>query len=191
MQSVNYEKNLQQAVIGAEANARNEYFGKQNSYQSSLELDTYIGIMGFAAERGIGNSNWTYRLTNTKGVFDPKLYRSGWTPRGAVGKGLSVYEISKLGNGLSLGADFITTGHSFIKIAKSEAEPITYIDATIGFTGLLATTAPYFTGVQVPYVGEFVSVYGVVRATWDVFTYLGYNYGPSRWYGADNTKWFK
>jgi len=29
MQSVNYETNLQQAVIGAEANARNEYFGKK------------------------------------------------------------------------------------------------------------------------------------------------------------------
>ena len=191
MQAVNYESNLQHAVITAETNARYEYFGKQNSYQPSLELDTYIGIMGFAAERGIGNSNWTYRLTNTKGAFDPTFYRSGWTPRGAVGKGLSVYKFSTLGSRLSFSADFITTGLAFDKISKGDAEPITYIDATVGFTGILATTATYYKGVKVPYVGKFVLIYGVVRTTWDVFMYLGFNYGPRHWYGIDDTKLFK
>ena len=191
MQSVNYEKNLQQAVIGAEANARNEYFGKQNSYQSSLELDTYIGIMGFAAERGIGNSNWTYRLTNTKGVFDPKLYRSGWTPRGAVGKGLNVYEISKLGNGLSLGADFITTGIAYNQIYNGSAQSVTYVDAGVGTAGLIASYASYFHGIEIPVVGEFVAIYGALRFSWDVGFYMGVNYGPRKWYGKDDNKLFK
>jgi len=191
MQAVNYETNLQHAVISAETNARYEYFAKQNSYQSNLELDTYIGIMGFAAERGIGNSNWTYRLTNTKGVFDPTLYKSGWTPRGAVGKGLSVYELSTLGNRISLGADFITTGLAYNQIYNGSAQSITYLDAGVGTVGLIASYASYFHGVQIPVVGEFVSVYGIVRATWDVFTYLGFNYGPSHWYGNNDTKWFK
>ena len=40
-------------------------------------------------------------------------------------------------------------------------------------------------------VREFVAVYGIVRTAWDVGFYLGYNYGPSKWYGTDDTKWFK
>jgi len=55
----------------------------------------------------------------------------------------------------------------------------------------MSTVASYYAGVQIPYVGEFVAVYGTLRLTWDVFYNLGANYGPSKWYGTDNTRWFK
>ena len=186
MQAVNYESNLQHAVIGAEANARYEYF-KLNQMLNKPNYDTYVGIVGVISDVGLSNSTWTYRLTNTKGLIDPKLYKSGWIPRGAVGKGLNVYNISACGEGISRIANVYSTAYATYEIANGEAEPITYVDAAVGWAAVSSDVALAWKGSKIPYIGEFALVYGIWRTALD----LGFYFGPSHWYGKDNKKWFK
>jgi len=95
------------------------------------------------------------------------------------------------GKVVSTGANAISTTLSAIDIANGNAQTITYVDFGVGLTGIVTSAAGYFSGVEIPVVGEFVALYGITRTTWDVFFFLGYNYGPSHWYGTDDTKWFK
>ncbi len=84
-----------------------------------------------------------------------------------------------------------TTGMSYYDIATGNGTAITYVDAGVGTAGVVADVAAYYSGAEIPYVGELVAVYGTLRLTWDVFFNLGANYGMSKWYGDDDTKWFK
>ncbi len=130
----------------------------------------------------------TFRLSKS-GSFSPGYYASGWSTGNQYVKNL--YSVSKVGNGVSAGANVVTTGIAYYQIANGTQQPITYVDAGVGTMGIIASGASYFYGVQIPVVGEFVAVYGVTRVTWDVFFNLGANYGPSKWYGTDDTRWFK
>jgi len=80
---------------------------------------------------------------------------------------------------------------AYYDIATGNQQPITYADAGVGTMGAIASGASYFYGVQIPVVGEGVAIYRTLRLTWDVFFYLGANYGPSKWYGPNGYKWFE
>ena len=88
---------------------------------------------------------------------------------------------------MSTGASVVTTGIAYYQIANGTQQPITCADATVGTIGLSATIASYYSGIAIPYVGEFVAIYGTVRLFWD----LGQDYGPRTWYGKDDYKYFK
>ena len=155
-------------------------------------VSTVFGTIGVAGEI-VGMSNSTFRIANSSGEFSPKYYTStpnrpyGWKG----GFGINTYSISKVGGAVSFGSSIVTTGNAYYDIAIGQQQPITYVDAGVGTAGILSTIASYYTGTQIPYVGSFVAVYGTLRLTWDVSFYLGANYGPSKWYGTDDTKWSK
>ena len=151
---------------------------------------SFTGVTGSFLEK----SNATFRITNgvyNGSQFSPKIYNSGWKG-GSVAK-ITTYSLSNVGRATSLGSGIITTGYAYNEIITNprNTSPITYVDAGVGTAGILSSAASYYTGVQIPYVGEAVVVYGTLRLTWDVFFYLGGKYGPSKWYGKDDTKWFK
>jgi LysM repeat protein len=74
--------------------------------------------------------------------------------------------------------NWLNVGLGSYQIATRQADAITYVDTGVGLTGIVAGSAGYFAGVKVPYVGKAVAYYGICRTTWDVFFYLGANYGP-------------
>ena len=52
----------------------------------------------------------------------------------------------------------------------------------------MSSLASYYSGIEIPYIGEGVAVYGTLRLTWDGFYNLGANYGPiGAYYGIN--KW--
>jgi len=146
-------------------------------------ISTVFGATSIAGNLSSKSSS-TFRLVNSKGEFSPKVYTPkvnrpyGWKG----GFGITTYSISKLGERVSFGSSILTTGDAYYDIAIGQQQPITYIDAGVGTVGLMNTIALYYTGVQVPYVGAFVALYGTGKLTWDVFFYLGANYGVSTWF---------
>lgn len=150
---------------------------------------TIFGAVGVAGDvTSISNS--TFRIkSGVNGTFSPKIYNSGWN--GGSPARITTYSLSKIGKGVSTGSGVLSTGVAYYQISEGNVHPFTYIDASVGTVGLAASIGSYYTGVQIPYVGEFVALYGTFRLTWDVFFYLGNNYGPSKWYGPNDTKWFK
>jgi RHS repeat-associated protein len=120
-----------------------------------------VGVAG----TGLGMVNGTFRLTKS-GKFSPGYYASGWQGNQYV---KATYSVSKVGNAVSTGANMVTTGIAYYQITDGSAQPITYVDAGVGTIGIIASGASYFYGIQIPVVGEFVTVYGTVRVTWDVF----------------------
>lgn len=154
-----------------------------NQGQGGLNASTFWGAVGVGGDVA-STSNSTFRLAKN-GSFSPGYYTSGWRTGNQYVKNL--YSVSKLGTRLSTGAGTISTYMAYIEIIKGREQPITYVDAGVGTIGLAASYASYFHGVEIPVVGEFIAIYGVLRLSWDV----GLNFGPSKWYGTDDTKWFK
>lgn len=155
-----------------------------NAFVEASILLGALGSLGNFGER----SKATFRLTNGNyngNVFSPKIYPKGWN--GGSVADITTYKLSSLGKGLSTGAAVFSTGISYYEIGTGNARPITYVDAGVGTVGLGASASSYFWGVQIPVVGEVVALYGWTRLWMD----LGAIYGPSKWYGPDDTKWFK
>ncbi len=143
-----------------------------------------MGIAGDVASL----SNGSFRFKKG-GSFSFKYYSSGWT--GGSRANITTYSISKSGKNLSAATGVITTGMSYYDIYDGKSEPITYADATVGTVGVINSAASYFYGVEIPIVGEFVAVYGAFRFSWDIGCAAGEQWGSSKWYGTDDTKWFK
>jgi hypothetical protein len=124
------------------------------------------------------NMDGTFRLTKG-GTFSPKYYSSGW--KGGSPARIATYSVSKIGTGVSTGASALSTGLAYYDIYSEGAQPITYVDATVGTVGLSSSIATYFSGAQIPGVGYFVAIYGAARLGWDIGWNLGVRYGPSTW----------
>lgn len=124
------------------------------------------------------------------GSLSPKIYTSGWI--GGSRARITTYKFSTLGKSTSAGAGMFTTGLSYYQIANGSASPITYAEAGVGSVGLMASGASYFYRVQIPFVGQGAALYGGLRLTCDVFLIitLGEEYGPSKWFGNNDFKWF-
>ncbi|MES2827306.1 MAG: DUF6443 domain-containing protein [Bacteroidota bacterium] len=149
------------------------------------------GTVGLAGDVG-GYSTASYRLTNGSyngSEVSPRLYGNGWG--GGSRAQITTYSMSSLAKGISFGAGVAGTALSYYQIGSGRAQPLTYVDAGVGTAGIIASGASYFTGAQIPYVGEAVMVYGAGRLLWDVSSTLGGSYGPSKWFGKDDTKYFK
>ncbi len=95
----------------------------------------------------------------------------------------SVKSLEPVGNVAST----VTTGIAMYRIYSGDTQLINYIDATVGSVGLSAQIASYYSGIEIPYIGEFVAIYGTLRLFYD----LGQTYGPSTWYGKNDYKWFE
>ena len=169
-----------------------------NKAEKATETAIQEAVQTFFSASGVAgsfleNSNATFRITNgayNGSQISPKIYSSGW--KGGSKAKITTYSLSKVGKATSLGSGIITTGYAYNDIINNQnTNPVTYVDAGVGTAGILSSAASYYAGVQIPYVGEAVAIYGTMRLTWDTFFYLGANYGPSKWYGTDDTKWFK
>ncbi|WP_294476345.1 LysM peptidoglycan-binding domain-containing protein [uncultured Bacteroides sp.] len=73
----------------------------------------------------------------------------------------------------------VSLGIGISEIQNGNIGPNSYNDVGVGALGVMASGASYFGGVEIPLVGEFVLLYGVMRISWD----LGELYGPSKWPG--------
>jgi RHS repeat-associated protein len=80
----------------------------------------------------------------------------------------------------------LMTAQAGYKIANGKAQSIDVCDFTVGTVGLTSAGIEYFTVYTIPYVGEGVALYGWFRLVWD----LGQEYGPSTWFGDDDSKYF-
>ena len=161
-------------------NILGDYSGSNNASNSGDWLNTANNIasgVGLAGT-GLGMVDGTFRMMKS-GQISPGYYASGWSTGNQYVK--ATYSVSKFGTGISAGANAFTTYIAYDKIFNGTQEPITYADAGVGTMGIIASSASYLYGVQIPIVGEFVGIYGVVRVTWDVFFNLGVNYGPRNW----------
>jgi len=124
-------------------------------------------------------------LTSNKGTFrirksgrlSLRYYSSGWrTGNQYVNK---LYSVSKVGSGVSLGADVYLTYNAYNNIFSDQgAGLIDYFDAGFGTAGVMNSTKGLLFGSSIPVVGEVVALYGIFRLTWDVFWDLGAQYGP-------------
>ncbi len=128
---------------------------------TASNIASVVGIAG----TGLGMIDGTFRLAKS-GKFSPGYYSSGWSTGNQYVK--SLYSISKVGKGLSTGASIVTTSIAYYQIANGTQQPITYVDATVGTIGLSAMIASYYSGIAIPYVGEFVAIYGTTRLFWDL-----------------------
>ena len=163
--------------ISYNSTKRNNNYKNNNSTTGSKNINVAGNLVSGIGVSGVGLStiNGTFRLMKN-GKFNPDYYSSGWSTGNQYVKNL--YSVSKVGKGLSEGANIITTGIAYYQIYQGIQHPITYVDAGVGTIGIITSGVSYFSGVQIPFVGEFVAVYGVCRVTWDVFYYWGEKYGP-------------
>jgi len=81
----------------------------------------------------------------------------------------------------------LMTAQAGTKIYNEEATAWDYGDFTVGAAGTVTGAAELLGLSTVPVVGEVVAAYSWFRLWYD----LGDKYGPSKWYGTDDRKWFK
>jgi RHS repeat-associated protein len=165
----------------------------QKSTNAWIEGSNYTaGVLSTAGSYFRSTQTGSFRLTNgayNGSEFSPKYYPEGWG--GGSFADITTYSVSKMGGYLSLGAGAVGTGFAYYQLTNGSSNTMTLSDATVGTIGFINSVAPYFGGAEIPFVGEGVAVYGTLRLTWDTFFWLGQKYGPSTWYGTDETKWFK
>ncbi len=113
----------------------------------------------------------TFRLFNNKGTnFSPKLYTSGWLG-GSAGQ-IKTYGVAK--TGLSVFGKFLGAYN-----ASNINEQ--YKNGQINKGRM-----------QIEQASNLFSTFGgIYGAAWGVGWELGKSYGPSKWYGDDDTKWFE
>lgn len=161
---------------------------------NSIELITStIGV----ASSFMKSSKSRFRLTNgLKGELSFKIYTPSLATGRVYGGGgwnkIKTFKISGLGFTINNVASVFSTGMAFVKNYNGDnVKPIDYLDAGIGTAGLMATSAEYFSKSKVPFVGQFVSIWGIGRLTWDVCFSLGYYHGLSTWIGEDDNSYLK
>jgi len=82
----------------------------------------------------------------------------------------------------------ISTANAVINISNNKGNGIlNWGDFLVGSTGLTNSAVGYLGGSSIPLIGQGVALYSWGRFWGD----MGYNHGPSHWYGDDDTKWFK
>jgi len=158
---------------------------------NSLGVGTAFSTAGIAGDAA-SISNSTFRLTNgayNGSQFSPRNYPTGWTGFGRAQ--ITTYSVSRLGGYLSTSANVAGTGIAAYQLYKGTQTTMTLPDFLVGTAGVLLSARKYFYGKEIPVVGEAIMLYGIGRTTWDTFFWLGQKYGPSTWYGYDNSKWFK
>jgi RHS repeat-associated protein len=113
----------------------------------------------------------TFRLFNNKGTnFSPKLYRSGW--RGGSAGQIKTYGGASKGFGFAGKAlGWYGVGNAGLDLIQGKTTGVQGI-ADIGF-GIIGTLG------------------GKAGAIISLSYELGKIAGPSKWYGSDDTKWFK
>lgn len=104
------------------------------------------GSVGLAGDIG-AYSTASFRLTNgayNGSEFSPRLYGNGWG--GGSRAQITTYSMSNLAKGISFGAAVAGTALSYYQISSGRAQPITYVDATVGTMGIIASGASLFYG---------------------------------------------
>jgi len=116
-------------------------------------------------------------ILNERGVV-----RNSYLARNAANISTTVKVLGTTGSALM-------TAQAGTKIYNGNATAWDYGDFTVGSVGTVAGAAELIGGASyaVPGVGEAVAAYSWFRLWFD----LGAQYGPSKWYGNDDTSWFK
>jgi hypothetical protein len=79
---------------------------------------------------------------------------------------------------MSIGGGALNTYLAYKNIASGTSDTKNAIDAGLGGLGLTASVYSRFTGVEIPYIGKFVALYGATSLVWDASFNLGAKYGP-------------
>lgn len=132
------------------------------------------------------NNNYDHNhstYTTTKGVVK-KIYKANGDVRSARAAQFARTStiVKTLGN---VRTGLMTTTADY-NVYIGNATALDYGDFTVGTFGLMGTGSSY-AGCTIPVIGEGVALYSWGRLWFD----LGANYGPSKWYRDDDTRWFK
>lgn len=160
-----------EGMIAEEGAAVQSWAVKAMGHDASYEGITLsaVGLGMSAAEKAVKGP--TFRLFNNKGTnFSPKLYYSGWTG-GSAGK-IKTFGVAK--TGLSVFGKFLGAYSAYSINEQYRNRQISKGRMQIEQASNLFST--------------FGGIYG---AAWGVGWELGKSYGPSKWYGNDNKKWFE
>ncbi|MBT1688996.1 RHS repeat-associated core domain-containing protein [Fulvivirgaceae bacterium PWU37] len=148
------------------------------------------GTFAFDAGSGAFDNfdNFTYNhetYLTTKGIVKPIFLLSGaarsqrariFATRSAVVKGV--------GNTLGV----IGTGIAYYNIGTGNGTYLDAADAAMGTAGAITAGLEYLGLATAPAaLGQVGALYGWGRLWYDIGTY----WGPSKWYGTDNHKWFR
>ncbi|MFZ5430467.1 MAG: RHS repeat-associated core domain-containing protein, partial [Bacteroidota bacterium] len=173
----------------SEQSIANEAIGKarMNSVGSGggqTNWGLYITGAVLTAEDIYNNFYHNHTTYKTLGGEIKNIYKSNGTVRSAraaqfARTSLAIKTAGNVGTGLMTA----TAGYN---IYTGNSTVLDYGDFSVGTIGLIGVGASY-AGYAIPGIGQGVAAYSWSRLWFD----LGANYGPSKWYGNDNSKWFK
>ena len=142
-----------------------------DGHSSQSSESPILGIaVGLTLEGIKENASSTFRIMNKNSInFSPKFYSSGWNG-GSVGR-ITTYSVGNTAGKIGLLGGLYSLSLTGINAASGQISPLqATVDGTFGA------------------IGTFLGWKGaVISASYE----LGKVFGPSMWYGSNNTKWFK
>ena len=84
---------------------------------------------------------------------------------------------NKMIEGGGLGLSVYSFVSNIYDVYNGDINSFSYTDISVGAMGVVQGSASYFSGIEIPIVGEFVLLYGTFRFGWD----MGEKYGISQW----------
>lgn len=158
------------------------------SVQRGWNDNAGVYITGAVLKTENVNNNYDHNhstYTTTKGVVK-KIHKANGDVRSA--RAAQFARASMTIKILSTTGSVLTTAQAVTKIHNGSATAWDYGDFTVGSVDTVAGSAEIIGGASyvVPELGETVAAYSWFRFWYD----LGAQYGPSKWVGNDDTRWF-
>ncbi|MBL4676899.1 MAG: hypothetical protein JKY70_11955 [Mucilaginibacter sp.] len=150
-------------------NVRELTIQEANSLMNANQVsgnDIFLGLLGVSLDE-------MSKTRSSVGVYTQRVafsyHANGWPGSQYV----NTFKIGKGLDRLSTGLSIYATAKSYSEIYHGNRSALTITDAGVGTVGLGAKGISYLTGVEIPYVGEFVAIYGTFRLGWDVGKIMG------------------
>jgi len=193
-------------LVGLETMNDKDYFVSFNletldfTSLMSLTLSTFYKNGGDRSVMNMTLGAFTAESAYTQFIYDELNYRTkrGKLKRVYTNKGIvrsdhakRKVKLTKTLRGVSDAGTAIAAGYSWYQIGQGDHSFLTVSDALIYSAGTINSLAGYYSGTQIPGVGAFVAFYGTCRLVTDVFYDLGNEYGPTTWFGRDDSRLFK
>jgi RHS repeat-associated protein len=150
-------------------------FGWEPEYKSYKTAWDEINQYQFRGKASVGGQN---NVSDIDGIIGTGGDILGHVVNSINGASKLAQIISNTGKLLSVSGSTVSTFSAISKTLNGTADSMTKVDAGVGFIGLTSTAYTYYSGIEVPYVGEAVALYFTMRLIWDVSFNLGAKYGP-------------
>jgi len=150
-------------------------FGWEPEYKSYKTAWDEINQYQFRGKASVGGQN---NVSDIDGIIGTGGDILGHVVNPINGASKLTQFASKISRFMSIGGGALSTYLAYKNIASGTSDTKNAIDAGLGGLGLTASVYSRFTGVEIPYIGEFVALYGATSLVWDASFNLGAKYGP-------------